>query len=89
MKMVYKKPEVLAVTVMHFESLLLSQSETGRGTAGGPTERTGQDGAPLPTTVGETDGETNPFGDQNGNNHGQGSAYSGNRSKSGMIWDEW
>ena len=88
MKMTYKKPEVLAVTVMHFESLLLSQSETGRGTAGGPTERTGQDGAPLPTTVGETDGETNPFGDSEGD-HGQGAGNSGNRAKSSMIWDEW
>jgi len=88
MKMTYVKPEILAVAVMHFESLLLSQSETGRGTAGGPTERTGQDGAPLPTTVGETDGETNPFGDDQGD-HGQGSGGSGNRSKSGMIWDEW
>ena len=82
MKMVYKKPEVLAITVMHFESLLLSQSETRRGTEGGPT----QDG--LPTTVGETDGETNPYGDSEGD-HGQGSGGGGNRSKSGMIWDEW
>lgn len=82
MKMTYKKPETLAVAVMHFESLLLSQSETGRSMAGGPTE----DG--LPSTVGETDGETNPFGDDEGG-HGQGSGGSGNRSKSGMIWDEW
>lgn len=88
MKMTYKKPEVLAVTVMHFESLLLSQSETGRGTDGGPTDSTGQDGSPLPTTVGETDGTTNPYGDSEGD-HGQGSGGSGNRAKSGMIWDEW
>lgn len=88
MKMTYKKPEVLAVTVMHFESLLLSQSETGRGTDGGPTQQSGQDGTPLPTTVGETDGTTNPYGDDEGN-HGQGSGGAGNRSKSGMIWDEW
>lgn len=81
MKMTYVKPETLAVAVMHFESLLLSQSETGRGTAGGPTE----DG--LPTTVGETDGETNPFGDDQGD-HGQGSGGSGNRAKS-SLWDDF
>lgn len=81
MKMTYVKPETLAVAVMHFESLLLSQSETGRGTAGGPTE----DG--LPTTVGETDGETNPFGDEKGD-HGQGSGGSGNRAKS-SLWDDF
>ena len=87
MKMTYIKPEALTVTVMHFESLLLSQSETPRGTAGDPTNNG------LPTTVGETDGETNPYGDEEGN-HGQGGSSSigggsGNRSKSGMIWDEW
>ena len=84
MKMTYIKPEALTVTVMHFESLLLSASETGRGTGGGPTESEGQDGTPLPTTVGETDGETDPY-----SGHGQGTGGGGNRSKSGMIWDEW
>lgn len=81
MKMTYIKPEALTVTVMHFESLLLSQSETPRGTAGDPTNNG------LPTTVGETDGETNPYGDDEGN-HGQGTGGGGNRSKGG-LWDDW
>lgn len=80
MKMTYVKPETLAVAVMHFESLLLSQSENPRGVEGGVTE--GSDG--LPGNVGETDGETDPYDE-----HGQGSGGGGNRSKSGMIWDEW
>ena len=84
MKMTYVKPETLAVAVMHFESLLLSQSENPRGVEGGVTE--GSDG--LPGNVGETDGETDPYGDDDGG-HGQGSGGGGNRSKSGMIWDEW
>lgn len=82
MKMTYIKPETLAAAVMHFESLLLSQSETPRGVEGDPTNNG------LPTTVGETDGNTNPYGDEEGD-HGQGSGGGGNRSKSGMIWDEW
>ena len=79
--MTYIKPEALTVSVMHFESLLLSASETGRGTGGDPTNNG------LPTTVGETDGETNPYGDDEGN-HGQGSGGNGNRSKGG-LWDDW
>ena len=80
MKMTYVKPEALTVTVMHFESLLLSQSETPREIGGGVTE--GSDG--LPTTTGETDGVIDPFG-----NHGQSTGGKGTRAKSGMIWDEW
>ena len=82
MKMTYVKPETLAVAVMHFESLLLSQSETRRGVEGDPTNNG------LPTTMGETEEGTNPYGDDEGN-YGQGNNGDGNRSKSGMIWDEW
>ena len=78
MKIAYVKPETLAVAVMHFESLLLSQSEAPRETGGDPTSEG------LPTTVGETDDDTDPYGD-----HGVGTGGGGNRSKSGMIWDEW
>ena len=82
MKMTYIKPETLAVAVLHFESLLLSQSETPREIGGDPTNNG------LPTTTGETDGETDPFA-----NHGQGGSSStgggsGNRSKGG-LWDDW
>ena len=79
MKMTYIKPEALTVSVMHFESLLLSQSENPRGVEGGVTE--GSDG--LPGNVGETDGETDPY-----DGHGQGSGGGGNRSKGG-LWDDW
>ena len=82
MKMTYVKPEALTVTVMHFESLLLSESQTPRQIGGDPTDND------LPTTTGETDGETDPFA-----NHGQGGSSStgggsGNRSKGG-LWDDW
>ena len=79
--MTYVKPEALTVTVMHFESLLLSESQTPRQVGGDPTNNG------LPTTTGETDGQTNPYGDENGNN-GQGNDGFGNRSKGG-LWDDW
>ena len=84
MKMTYVKPETLAVAVMHFESLLLSASESPREIGGGVTE--GSDG--LPTTTGETGEGIDPFG-----GHGQGGSTStggssGNRSKGG-LWDDW
>ena len=78
MKMTYVKPEALTVTVMHFESLLLTDSETPREVGGDPTNNG------LPTTTGETDGETDPY-----SGHGQGTGGSGNRAKGVNLWDEW
>ena len=82
MKMTYVKPEALSVTVMHFESLLLSESQTPRQIGGDPTDNG------LPTTTGETGEGIDPFG-----GHGQGGSTStggssGNRSKGG-LWDDW
>lgn len=51
-----------------------------RMTSGGPTNTGGLD---LPTTVGETDGELDPYDD-----HGQGTGGSGNRAPErwGSLW---
>lgn len=81
MKRIYIKPETLLV-LPYGQIVMAVTSGAPRETGGAPT----QEG--LPTTVGETDGETNPYGDEDGN-HGQGENGAGNRSKSGMIWDEW
>jgi hypothetical protein len=82
MKRVYMKPEALVIVPMYSEHILQSASDSERNAAGGPTD-TG-DGINLPGTVGETDDDTDPYG-----GHGQGSGGGGNRSKTGMIWDEW
>ena len=86
MKMTYIKPETLLI--FPYGQIVMNSVSGGRGAGGGPTEKNGQDGTPLPGTVGETDGKTNPYGDNDGGK-GQGTGGNGNRSKSGMIWDEW
>jgi hypothetical protein len=80
MKIVYMKPEVEVITLSHREQLL---ADSYRVVDGGPTN-TGGGGSNLPGTVGETDGETDPF-----DGHGQGSGGSGTRAKSWNAWDTW
>lgn len=81
MKRIYLKPEVFAIRCIE-EAVMLSESESARNVAGGPTEDREK---PLTPGVEDwTDPDDDPY--QGG---GQGSGGSGNRSKSGMIWDEW
>lgn len=80
MKIVYMKPEAEVIALCHREQLL---ADSTRGVGGGPTD-TGGGGGNLPGTVGETDGETDPF-----DGHGQGSGGSGTRAKSWSAWDTW
>ena len=81
MKCIYLKPETLAILCIE-EAIMLSESETQRNVAGGPTQT---DEKPLTPEVEDwTDPDEDPY--QGG---GQGNNGDGNRSKSGMIWDEW
>ena len=81
MKRIYLKPETLTILCIE-EAIMLSESETQRNVDGGPTQT---DEKPLTPKVEDwTDPDEDPY--QGG---GQGSGGSGNRSKSGMIWDEW
>lgn len=85
MRRIYKKPETILVTCygdIVLDSTSIIKPEEGRGVDGGPTV-TG-DGVDLPGSVGETNENTDPYG-----GHGSGTGQGGNRSKSGMIWDEW
>ena len=79
MKRIYIKPETLLI-LPYGQIVMEVTSGAPREIEGGPTS--GSDG--LPGTVGETGDDSDPYGD-----HGQGEGGSGNRSKSGMIWDEW
>lgn len=81
MKRIYLKPEVFAIRCIE-EAIMLSESESERNVSGGPTQ---DDDKPLTPKVEDwTDPDEDPY--QGG---GQGSGGGGNRSKSGMIWDEW
>ena len=81
MKRIYLKPETLAIQCVE-EAIMLSESETQRNVDGGPTQT---DEKPLTPQVQDwTDPDEDPY--QGG---GQGNNGDGNRSKSGMIWDEW
>ena len=74
MKRNYLTPETY---ITHcYGDIVMEAASPGREVGGGPT----QDG--LPGTVGETDGETDPYG-----GHGQGSGGSGNRAKEWDMWD--
>ncbi len=82
MKKTYKTPMIS----MSFETYELDILTPSRGVGGGPTQTgTGPD---LPVTVGETDGSTNPFLDDEGNGTGQGSGGDGNRAPErwGDLW---
>ncbi len=84
MKKHYLKPDSTVIVINFTEGHMLSDSETKRNVDGGPTDDGG-----LPGTVGETDGETDPYSDDEGNGHGQGSGGSGNRGKiGGGLWDD-
>lgn len=81
MKRIYLKPETLTILCIE-EAIMLSKSESERNVSGGPTQ---DDDKPLTPKVEDwTNSDEDPY--QGG---GQGSGGSGNRSKSGMIWDEW
>lgn len=81
MKRIYIQPETL-ILLPYGQVVMEATSGAPRQIGGGPNDEG------MPGSVGETDGETDPYGDDEGG-HGQGSGGGGNRSKSGMIWDEW
>ena len=76
MKKTYIIPETIELGTIACEFICQS-----RGISGGPTDT--DNGVDLPETVGETDGELDPYDD-----HGQGSGGSGNRAPGrwGDIW---
>lgn len=84
MKRIYLKPEIFSVNYIE-EAIMLTQSESERNVSGGPTEKPDGDDKPLTPGVEEwTDPDDDPYGGE-----GSGTGGSGNRSKSGMLWDEW
>lgn len=87
MKMIYLKPLTEVLASCYSESPLMANSfedsDSERGIGGGVTN-TGGGGVDLPVEAGETDGNTDPYGGK-----GSGTGGDGNRSKTGMIWDEW
>ena len=89
MKLIYLQPVTEVITSCYAEtplmanSILTPESDNERGIGGGPTN-TGGGGTNLPVDAGETDGNTDPYGGK-----GSGTGGDGNRSKTGMIWDEW
>ena len=84
MKRIYLKPDTISVSLVEI-SWLMANSPT-RGIGGGPTE---DEGTKLPTVVGETDGNIDPFSDSNGKGRGQGTDGGGTRSKEAGLWDDW
>ncbi len=82
MKKIYVTPVVLTTNYIEPEMLCLS-----RQVSGGPTKPE-DGGISIPGTVGETDGELDPYSDEEGNGHGQGSGGSGNRAPErwGSLW---
>ena len=74
-----KKTYIIPATIS-LGSLFCEVICDSRMTSGGPTNTGGLD---LPTTVGETDGELDPYDD-----HGQGNGGSGNRAPErwGSLW---
>ena len=79
MKKCYMKPECCQFLTETGSHLLADSTiDSTRNVGGGPT------GDGLPGTVGETDGETDPY-----EGHGQGSGGAGNRSKWGNLWDDF
>ena len=82
MKKIYLRPETELIVYRYQESLLQTASPTNlRNVGGGPSEA---DGTRLPTVVGETDDDTDPFAGM-----GQGTGGGGNRAKGFGAWDEW
>ena len=78
MKKKYLKPFSVVYSMECTEGQLLSESQSARNIGGGPT------GEGMPGTVGETDGDTDPYG-----GHGQGNGGGGSRGKDDSDpWDE-
>ncbi len=80
MKKNYMKPETLTVVMAHEYLLATDSADSSRNVDGGVTDNPGG----MPGTVGETDGEVDPYGD-----HGQGVGGAGNRSKWGNLWNDF
>lgn len=81
MKLIYLQPEIEMFSSYSEGSLMAATLDSKRQIGGGPTDEG------MPSVVGEIeedDDETDPYG-----GHGVGTGGGGNRSKSGMIWDEW
>lgn len=77
MKRKYLTPETY-ITHCYGDFVMGAASpDSGRVVDGDPTQNNG-----LPGTVGETDGETDPYG-----GHGQGEGGGGNRAKEWDMWD--
>ena len=81
MKRIYLKPEIFNIQCIE-ETIMLTESESARNIGGGPTQDSEN---PLTPGVNDwKDENQDPYA-----NHGPGSGGAGNRSKTGMIWDEW
>ena len=79
MKKIYLRPETELIVYRYQENLLQTASPTNlRNVGGGPSDEG------IPTVVGETEEDTDPFA-----GHGQGSGGGGNRAKGFGAWDEW
>ena len=76
MKRKYLTPETIKVTFYGKIVMSAASPDSERNVGGGPSEDEG-----FPTTVGETEEGTDPYG-----GHGQGSGGSGNRSKGFDLW---
>ena len=81
MKRIYLKPEMFIIKYIE-EAIMLSESESTRNIGGGPTQD-----SEKPLTPGVEDWNNKDDDPYQGG--GQGNNGEGNRSKSGMIWDEW
>ncbi len=77
MKMTYITPKI-ELHLIDIEKSILAGSVV-RGISGGPTTT---EGKTLPSLVGETDDDTDPYG-----GHGVGTGNSGNRANTG-LWDD-
>ncbi len=75
MKRIYIKPQTDCVTY-YGDVVMDSSSDSARNVGGGPTEEG------IPTVVGETGDDTDPYG-----GHGQGTGGGGNRGKEFDLWD--
>ena len=79
MKKSYVIPTIDLYLVEHTENIL-EASPTTRYAGGGPTEA---DGKILPTVIGETELDTDPY-----SGHGQGTGGAGNRTNSSNLWED-
>lgn len=87
MKQTYIKPELKSIVLLEQNQILGSSIDIAAGRYSGGDPVSPSSGPAISGTVDETGGSTDPYTDSEGKPKGQGPG--GNRSKTGMIWDEW